>query len=558
MLSFPAVAKAYSVSHFPRLLKILSIAARYRLDKVSPQLRPTGAAAAMFGLCSLPWRMHPAGRLAPEIRLRLALEELGPIYIKFGQLLSTRRDFLPLALADELQSLQDKVPGFTTPDIYSIVETALERPWQEVFSELSPTALASASVAQVHAARLHNGDEVVVKVLRPGIEKTIAQDIRLLKWFAGLIEKYLPDGRRLHPREVVADYETIILDELNLLSEGANATQLRRNFEFSPQLYVPRVYWDYSRSNMLVMERIYGTPVTDIDTLRAQGVNLKRLAETGVEIFFTQVFNHSFFHADMHPGNIFVANHSPENPQYIAIDCAIIGSLSRNDQQYLARNLLAIFQRDYRKVAELHVECGWVPKCTRVHEFESAMRAVCEPVFEKPLKDISFGYLLVQLFRTAGRFQMEVQPSLVLLQKTLLNVEGLGRQLYPDLDLWTTALPFLEDWNRRRMHPRTLYKALKENVPDWIEQLPYLPQLAIDTLAQSRQLSEIRAALEIDVAAEQLRRARRRSRALKGGLILLLAAAATFIPALEGIASQLPLAGVLLGAAAVYLLCFRE
>ena len=546
------------MSHLPRLLKLLNTAARYGLDKVSPEVQPAGIPRLLFAMWSLPWRLHPARRLAPEVRLRLALEELGPIYIKFGQLLSTRRDFLPAALADELQSLQDKVPGFSTPSIQQIVEQALGCPWQDVFSELSTAPLASASVAQVHAARLLNGDDVVVKVIRPGIENTIAEDIKLLKWLAGLIEKHVPHGRRLRPREVVNDYEKIIFDELNLLSEGANATQLRRNFEHSPLLYVPRVYWEHTRSNVLVMERIYGTPVADVDALRARNVDLKKLAERGVEIFFTQVFTHSFFHADMHPGNIFVALHSPENPQYIAIDCAIIGSLSRSDQQYLARNLLAIFQRDYRKVAQLHVECGWVPRDTRVHEFEAAMRSVCEPVFEKPLKDISFGYLLVQLFKTAGRFNMEVQPSLVLLQKTLLNVEGLGRQLYPELDLWTTALPFLEDWNRRRMQPGTLFKALKENVPDWIEQLPLLPQLMIDNLSQSRELKEINLTLRTRLEEETERRERAASHRLRSGIALLAGSALTLLPGLQPAISTLPGATILLACGGVYLLCFKR
>lgn len=546
------------MSHIPRLLKLLNTAARYRLDQVSPHVRAKGLTGLMFSVWSLPWSLHPARKMPPELRLRLALEELGPIYIKFGQLLSTRRDFLTLELADELQSLQDKVPGFANPTIQSLVEAALGMPWQNVFARLDTQPLASASVAQVHSAQLLNGDEVVVKVIRPGIEKTIVEDIQVLKWIAGLVERFLPDGKRLRPREVVDDYEKIILDELNLLAEGANATQLRRNFENSPQLYVPKVYWECSRTNMLVMERIYGTPVADIPALTARNVNLKKLAETGVEIFFTQVFNHSFFHADMHPGNIFVALHSPKNPQYIAIDCAIIGSLSRDDQQYLARNLLAIFKRDYRKVAELHVECGWVPKDTKVHEFESAMRAVCEPVFEKPLKDISFGYLLVQLFRTAGRFNMEVQPSLVLLQKTLLNVEGLGRQLYPELDLWTTALPFLEDWNRRRMEPKALFRALRENVPDWIEQLPYLPQLMIDTLTQAQQLSTINETLRIRIALEQQREsARLRNHRLAGLGLLALSVLGLFTPLHEAF-SALPLWSVLGFSGAVYLLCFRR
>ncbi len=523
------------MSHIPRLLKLVNTAARYGLDEVSPAVRPRGLMGLLFRAWSALWAWHPDRRHPPEVRLRLALESLGPITIKFGQLLSTRRDFLPDALADELQSLQDRVPGFTSPSIQTLVEQALGQPWQTYFSELDTQALASASVAQVHCARLISGEEVVLKVIRPGIEKTIAEDIQVLKWLAALVERFVPAGRRLRPREVVDDYEKIILDELNLLAEGANASQLRRNFEHSSQLYVPRVYWEYTRKNLLVMERIYGTPVADIEALKARGVNLKKLAETGMEIFFTQVFNHSFFHADMHPGNIFVALHSPENPQYIAIDCAIIGSLSREDQQYLARNLLAIFKRDYRKVAQLHVECGWVPKETRVHEFEAAMRSVCEPIFEKPLRDISFGFLLVQLFQTAGRFNMEVQPSLVLLQKTLLNVEGLGRQLYPELDLWTTALPFLEDWNRRRMLPSTLFNALKDNVPDWIEQLPYLPQLMIDTLTQAQNLSAINASLEARLAAEQAReKATRRRDRMAGGLFLV-ASIAGLLPRSSGL-----------------------
>lgn len=546
------------MSHIPRLIKLLNTAARYRLDQVAPQLLPGGLAGMLFTLWTLPWRNHPASELPPAVRLRLALEELGPIYIKFGQLLSTRRDFLPPELADELQSLQDKVPGFSSPAITSLVEAALGRPWPEVFSELSIEPLASASVAQVHCARLLGGEEVVVKVIRPGIEKTIVEDIKLLKWIASLVEKHVPVGRRLRPREVVDDYEKIILDELNLLAEGANATQLRRNFEHSPLLYVPKVYWEFSRSNLLVAERIYGTPVADIASLRAQGVDLKKLAETGVEIFFTQVFNHSFFHADMHPGNIFVARHTPENPQYIAIDCAIIGSLSKSDQQYLARNLLAIFRRDYRKVAELHVECGWVPRDTKVHEFEAAMRSVCEPIFEKPLKDISFGYLLVQLFHTAGRFNMEVQPSLVLLQKTLLNVEGLGRQLYPELDLWTTALPFLEDWNRRRMRPSTLFNALRENVPDWIEQLPYLPQLMIDTLTQSNQLSAINANLEQRLRDDARRAESERARSVRNGLILAALALVVMLPPFNALLLGISWPGLVLAAGAVYLLCFKR
>ena len=557
---------ALSVSHLPRLFKVLSTIAKYRLDQLevvkpaSPLLR---VAIATYGLA---WSGNAVRSLSPEKRLRLALEELGPIYIKFGQLLSTRRDFLPETLAEELQGLQDKVPALHTPGIAMLADAALGHPWQQVFSELNPEPLASASVAQVHSATLLNGDAVVVKVLRPGIQHTIAADIKLLHWLARVIEKHVPDSHRLRPREVVADYENIIFGELDLLAEGANATQLRRNFANSPQLYVPKIYWEHSRPGMLVMERIHGIPVADIQQLTEHGINLKKLAETGVEIFFTQVFEHSFFHADMHPGNIFVAPDKPEQPQYIAIDCAIIGSLTSADQQYLARNLLAIFKRDYRKVAELHVECGWVPPQTSVPAFESAMRAVCEPVFEKPLKEISFGFLLVQLFRTAGRFNMEVQPSLVLLQKTLLNVEGLGRQLYPELDLWTTALPFLERWNRKRMHPATVLNALKENVPDWIEQLPQLPKLWLDAMAQQgyqhKQLASISEELQ-QIKQQQRRMSKKRAQQSKlFGILALLGAVILALsptyPALQSGLLDLPLSSWILGGLGAYLLCFKR
>ena len=512
------------MSHLPRLLRIVAVCARYRLDQISPLTANAWTLRVVMFTTGL-FAGNRTQNLTHAQRLKEALQELGPIYIKFGQLLSTRRDFLPLDISDELQNLQDKVPGFTSPTVFEVVEKALEGPWQTYFRDINAEPLASASIAQVHEAHLITGEEVVIKILRPGIEKTIREDIKVLKWAARMVERYLPDGRRLKPREVIDDYEHIILGELSLLSEGANTTLLRRNFEDSPKLYVPKVYWDVTRDNLLVTERIRGIPVSDVQALKTQGVDLKQLAETGVNIFFTQVFEHSFFHADMHPGNIFVDPANPAYPRYIAIDCAIIGSLSRDDQQYLARNLLAIFKRDYRKVAELHVECGWVPKNTKVVEFEAAMRTVCEPIFEKPLKDISFGYLLVQLFRTAGRFNMEVQPSLVLLQKTLLNVEGLGRQLYPELDLWQTALPFLENWNRRRMKPSYLWRALKDNVPDWVEQLPHLPQLMLDNLNQHQKIQHINDTLQTALLRQAERDRRRRKRQQR--LLLVILAAVT-------------------------------
>ena len=544
--------------HLTRLVKILNTAAKYRLGDYLQGRGGTALIKLLLVIYGLPWTFNQARSLDRHQRLRLALEELGPIYIKFGQLLSTRRDFLQPELADALQGLQDDVPPFSSPGIKELISESLATDANEIFSELNLEPLASASVAQVHAAKLHNGEEVVIKVIRPGIEKTIRADIVLLKWLALHIENRIPIGKRLRPVEVINDYEKTILDELNLLAEGANTTQLRRNFSNSAVLYVPRIYWEFTRSNLLVMERIYGIPVADVTALEARNVNMKKLAETGVEIFFTQVFEHSFFHADMHPGNIFVNPDRPGNPQYIAVDCAIIGSLSPADQQYLARNLLAIFKRDYRKVAELHVECGWVPKETRVTEFEAAMRTVCEPIFEKPLKDISFGQLLVQLFSTAGRFNMEVQPSLVLLQKTLLNIEGLGRQLYPDLDLWQTALPYLEKWNARRLSPVSLLNRLRENIPDWIDQLPDLPQLSIDAIREAQQLKEINASL-VKAQEQQLeRRAKRRGRSRAAGTTFITAAVVAAYPPIAAVTAGIPAASLLLGLAGLWLLAKRD
>lgn len=546
------------MSHIPRLNKVLNIIAKYRLDEFMRQQK----GYRWLRLVLLPYRaIAVLGKREngnKNQRLRKAMEELGPIYIKFGQLLSTRRDFIDIELADELQSLQDNVPPFSSPSIDSLIEASHGCSVDSLFSELESVPFASASVAQVHKATLLNGDEVVVKVIRPGIEKTVTDDLKLLKWLARKIESHTSIGKRLRPIEVVNDYEEIILGELDLQSEAANTSQLRRNFENSEVLYVPKIYWDFSSKNILVMERIHGIPVADIDALAAQKTDFKKLAETGLEIFFTQVFEHNFFHADMHPGNIFVSRENPQNPQYIAIDCAIIGSLSTGDQEYLAKNLLAIFKQDYRKVAELHVACGWVPGHTKIHEFESAMRSVCEPIFEKPLKDISFGQLLVQLFSTAGRFEMEVQPSLVLLQKTLLNVEGLGRQLYPELDLWQTALPYLERWNAKRLSPFTLLRKVQENIPNWIDQLPQLPQLIIDAATQTSQLSEINASLRQQQAANEEKTEREGRRSRNAGLLALAAAVVTIIPGFSESIANVPVITLVLGSLAVYLLCFRR
>jgi ubiquinone biosynthesis protein len=431
---------------------------------------------------------------------------------------------------------------------------------EELYASFERTPMASASVAQVHAATLPDGKQVVVKVVRPGIEPVIRQDIALMMTLARLVRKYFPDGRRLRPVEVVSDYELTILDELDLAREAANASQLRRNFDNSNLVYVPEVYWEYTRRNVFTMERISGIPVTDMDTLRARGVDLKLLGERGVEIFFTQVFRDSFFHADMHPGNIFVDATDPADPSYIAVDCAIIGSLSDADQYYLARNLLGIFQRDYRTVAQLHVECGWVPPHTRVQDFESALRAVCEPVFERPISEISFGQLLIYLFRTARRFDMEVQPSLVLLQKTLLNIEGLGRQLYPDLNLWETAQPFLENWIQERYSPQSMLRRLQRHAPAWLEQLPQLPDAVLDNLQHSRENEERlqqqqRLVAQLEQQAQDHKRLRKRQ--LLAAIACVLAAIAAFPNGWQHLASA-PASSWILGGLALVLIWPRS
>lgn len=423
-------------------------------------------------------------------RLRLALQELGPVWIKLGQMLSTRRDLFPPMIADQLAMLQDQVAPFDGALAKKQIEQSMGNiPVETWFDDFEIEPLASASIAQVHTARLKkNGKEVVIKVIRPDILPVIKADMKLMYRLARWVPRLLPDGRRLRPVEVVREYEKTLIDELNLLREAANAIQLRRNFENSPLLYIPEVYSDYCSENMMVLERIYGIPVSDTVALNAQGTNMKLLAERGVQVFFTQVFRDSFFHADMHPGNIFVSYEHPEDPKYIGIDCGIVGSLNREDKRYLAENFIAFFNRDYRKVAELHVDSGWVPLDTNVEEFEFAIRTVCEPIFEKPLAEISFGHVLLNLFNTARRFNMEVQPQLVLLQKTLLYVEGVGRQLYPQLDLWKTAKPFLENWIKDQVGIPSLIRAFKEKAPFWVEKMPELPELVYNSLSQSKHL----------------------------------------------------------------------
>ncbi len=457
-------------------------------------------------------------------RLRLALQELGPIFVKFGQAVSTRRDLLPPDIAIELAKLQDRVPPFPGAVAREIIERAHGKAVTETFSAFDETPLAAASIAQVHAANLRDGTEVVVKVLRPGMNEVIRRDLEVLYALAGLAQRYWSESRRLRPLEIVAEYEKTILDELDLMREAANASQLKRNFVGSNLLYVPEVYWDYCRINVMVMERIHGVPISDLERLRAVGTDIALLAENGVRIFFTQVFRHNFFHADMHPGNIFVLINDPQKPVYAAVDFGIVGTLDPRDQNYLAENFLAVFDRDYRRVALLHVESGWVPPGTRVDEMESAIRTVCEPIFDRPLQDISFGQILLRLFEISRRFNMEVQPQLILLQKTLLNVEGLGRDLYPQLDIWKTASPILREWMRERVGVRQVLTSLRTQMPELLEAARALPSLLKAAVHRS-QGGHFHVQMEstaVEEVKDELRRAGRRREAVTVGAAILL------------------------------------
>ncbi|MBK4727854.1 ubiquinone biosynthesis regulatory protein kinase UbiB [Pantoea agglomerans] len=510
-----------------RLYLIIRVFLSYGLDELIPKMRLT--LPLRLGRKCLFWMPNRHKDKPLGERLRLSLEQLGPVWIKFGQMMSTRRDLFPPLIADQLAMLQDRVAPFDGAKALKLIEQSLGAPIDTQFDDFNIVPLASASIAQVHTATLkENGREVVIKVIRPDILPVIKADMRLIYRLARWVPRLLPDGRRLRPREVVADYEKTLLDELNLLREAANAIQLRRNFDSSKMLYIPEVYSDYCSENMMVMERIYGIPISDVVTLEQHGVNMKLLAERGVQVFFTQVFRDSFFHADMHPGNIFVSYEHPEDPQYIGIDCGIVGSLNKEDKRYLAENFIAFFNRDYRKVAELHVDSGWVPPDTNVEDFEFAIRTVCEPIFEKPLAEISFGHVLLNLFNTARRFNMEVQPQLVLLQKTLLYVEGVGRQLYPQLDLWKTAKPFLEDWIKDQVGIPAIVRALKEKAPFWAEKLPELPELFYDSLRQHKHLRHSVDRLANDLKGERAKQ--HQSRYLFGvGATLLLSGTAILL-----------------------------
>jgi ubiquinone biosynthesis protein len=506
-----------------RLLQIQRVLVRHGLDEIILAMHLFRPLRFAFYLSPATWFERRKGGPRGE-RIRLALEELGPIWVKFGQALSTRRDLLPLDIADELEKLQDRVPPFPGLEAKAIVEGAYGRPVGEVFAEFDEMPLAAASIAQVHTARLRSGEEVVVKVVRPGIRAKIERDLEVMYVLAQLARDYSEAGYRLRPYEVVQEYEKTILDELDLMREAANAAQLRRNFAGSQLLYVPDVYWDYCRPEVMVMERIHGVLVSDMDELRRRGTNIQALAENGVEIFFTQVFRHNFFHADMHPGNIFVQTDDPQRPVYAAVDFGIVGSLDARDQHYLAENFLAFFDRDYNRVARLHVDSGWVPRDTRVDELEAGIRTVCEPIFNKPLSEISFAQVLIRLFEVARRFDMRVQPQLILLQKTLLQIEGLGRQLYPQLDLWKTAQPIMQEWGADRLSGRNIAQELRRQLPDLSESIRMLPQL-LQQFVQKASEGTLRIRVDNESYAELQREirasARRRDQTIVGAAVLL-------------------------------------
>lgn len=467
-----------------RFIFILYIVLKYRLDELVLSSIQHPCAARL-----LRWvRLGRRPKYSRGVRLRLALESLGPVFVKFGQVLSTRRDLIPSDVAQELALLQDRVPPFSSELAAKIVEKALGASPHVVFKHFEVDPVASASIAQVHFAVLHDGREAAVKVLRPGMREIIDKDLALMRTFANFAHRLMADARRLRPREVVAEFEKYLHDELDLIREASNCSQLRRNF--SPEsgrdqlLMVPEVYWDFCTTNVFTMQRMHGISVSQVQHLTEAGIDLKDLARKGVEIFFSQVFSDGFFHADMHPGNIYVSDDPKSLGRYIALDFGIVGSLSEFDKNYLAQNFLAFFQRDYRRVAQLHIESGWAPPGTREEELEGAVRAVCEPYFDRPLSQISLGQVLLRLFQTSRRFNVEIQPQLVLLQKTLLNVEGMGRDLDPELDLWDTAKPYLENWMRQRIGLQGLKQRLTQEAGQWSQMLPQLPRLVFENLSK--------------------------------------------------------------------------
>lgn len=530
------------LSQFGRLLQINHVLGRHRLDELILAIHFFRPYRFLSWFSPYRWR-HKADLPRGE-RIRLALQDLGPIFVKFGQILSTRRDLLPEDIADSLAKLQDQVAPFPNDVALALIHAAYEEGEPErIFSQIEAEPLASASIAQVHAATLTDGKQVILKLVRPGIEKVIRRDVDLLYTLAGLAEKYWSEGKRLRPREVVAELEKNLFDELDMLREAASASQLKRHFADERLLYVPEVYWSLTRPNLLVQERVFGAPISNIALLKQHNIDLELLATIGVEIFFTQVFRHSFFHADMHPGNILVDVSNPQLPRYIAIDFGIMGTLSPEDQRYLAENFLAFFNHDYRRVAELHIQSGWVPAETRMDEFESAIRSVCEPIFARPLKEISFGQLLLRLFQTARRFNMQIQPQLVLLQKTLLNIEGLGRDLYPDLDLWQTAKPILEQWMKEKLGWQAAVKSLQKEVPTWAETLPTLPRMLHDLTkqAQAGQLHMQLSSKDLDKIRQEVRHSSYRTATAVSGAAFIVGAA--IIKGLDGYSANM-LAGM--------------
>lgn len=472
-----------------RMLRINYILMRYNIDEIV--LGTHWFFPLRFLVFFNPFYWSVGRKLPRAERIRMALEELGPIFVKAGQILSTRRDLLPDDIANELAKLQDRVQPFPGKQAKAIIEKSLNSSIATVFSEFDKHALASASIAQVHAATLLNGDKVVIKVLRPNITTIINRDVDLLMSMANIAEKFWERARHFKPKEIVSEIAQTLYDELDLNREAANASQLKRNFKGSTELYIPKIYWDYSRTDMLVMERIFGIPIHNIERLKQSGINMEKLAKRVIEIFFTQIFRDSYFHADLHPGNIFVSDKNPDDPTVITVDFGIVGSLNHNDQRYLAENMIAFFKRDYQRVAELHIACGWLPPDTRIDQFEGAIRAVSEPIFEQPLRDISFGKLLLRLFQVAGRFNINIQPQLILLQKTLLNIEGLSRQIAPDFNLWESASPQIEKWLKKQVGVVSFVKRIRDNLPLWSEQLPEMPGMLYEVLREAKHQQEI-------------------------------------------------------------------